>query len=62
MLKPKDKGLMMFHLKAENRETELYALSDFKGIESFDDIRDAYLAGSYGAIPNLAEMKKEEEF
>ncbi len=48
------------NLKTENRETELYALSDFKGIESFDDIRNDYLAGRYGAIPLLDEMTKEE--
>ncbi len=45
-----------FTEKIEDNATELYSLSDLKGIRNNADFARQYLAGLYGALPKLQEL------
>ena len=48
-------------MKEENRTTDLYSLSDLKGVKSTEDFAENYLRGAYGAIPKRASFEEEKE-
>jgi len=47
------KDSIWFTNKKENGATELYSLSDFKGVNRLSSLQKAYKYGKFGAIPNI---------
>jgi AAA15 family ATPase/GTPase len=47
------KDSIWFTNKKENGATELYSLSDFKGVNRMSSLQKAYKYGKFGAIPNI---------
>ena len=47
------KDCIWFTTKGENGATELYSLSDFKGLNRLSSLRRAYRHGNFGATPNI---------
>jgi AAA15 family ATPase/GTPase len=47
------KDSIWFTNKKENGATELYSLTDFKGINRITSLQKAYKYGKFGAIPNI---------
>ena len=45
----------------DNRTTELYSLSDLKGVKSSEDFAENYLCGKYGALPPKKEWLSNKE-
>lgn len=57
------KDEIWFSEMKENRTTNLYSLSDLKGVKSSEDFAENYLCGKYGALPPKKEwlLNKEDD-
>ena len=44
---------MMPLMKKEDGNTELYPLTDFKGLNKLKSIRKSYKNGQFGAVPEI---------
>ena len=47
------KDSVWFTDRERNGSTNLYTLVEFKGLNRMNSIQNAYLAGKFGAIPNI---------
>lgn len=49
------KDFIWFTSRRENGSTELYPLTDFKGLNRISNLKKAYIYGNFGAVPEIKE-------